>query len=147
MQLQFRKMTFNDIDDVMFIELEAYPFPWTHGIFKDCIKSKYECWVVEERGQLVGYMVFTVGAGESHLLNVCVEGSYRRQGIAKILLKRLYQAAFDLGAEAVFLEVRPSNVSAVDLYRAEGFEQISVRKGYYPGQPHREDALIFRRPL
>ncbi|HET8706899.1 MAG TPA: ribosomal protein S18-alanine N-acetyltransferase, partial [Pseudomonadales bacterium] len=114
---------------------------------RDCLKSQYECWLLEERGQIAGYIVFSIGAGESHLLNVCVESSYRRQGIAKILLKKLYSVAFDQGAEAVFLEVRPSNEGAVDLYRSEGFEQIGVRKGYYPGQPHREDAWIFRRPL
>lgn len=147
MKLQFRKMTFNDIDEIMMIELEAYPYPWSHGIFKDCIKSKYECWLVEGRGEIAGYIVFSIGAGESHLLNVCVENSYRRQGVAKILLNKLYQAAVELGAEVVFLEVRPSNVSAIELYRAEGFEQIAVRKNYYPGQPRREDALIFRRPL
>jgi len=147
MNLQFRKMTLNDVDEVMQIELDAYPFPWTHGIFKDCLRSGYECWVVEERGYIAGYMVFSIGAGESHLLNVCVEDSYRRQGLGKILLRKLYQLAFGQGAEAVFLEVRPSNVSALELYKAEGFEQIGVRKGYYPGQPHREDAWIFRREL
>ncbi|AHE97512.1 ribosomal protein S18-alanine N-acetyltransferase [Thioalkalivibrio paradoxus] len=138
-----RPMRPEDIDRVMEIERRAYPFPWTEGIFRDCLRVGYDCRVLELDRDLVGHAVLTLAAGEAHLLNLSVDVRRQRQGLGRFLLRRLIADVRCRGGETVFLEVRPSNVAAVKLYRSEGFAHIGTRPRYYPGEQSREDAWVF----
>lgn len=140
--LQLRRMEDKDIAAVMSIESSSYEFPWTEGIFRDCIRVGYRCRVLEEGGEMVGYAVMSIGAGESHVLNICVRPDARGRGYGRILMNELLDQARALGAEMVFLEVRPSNDAARALYRKLGFNEVGARNGYYPTRGGREDALI-----
>ena len=71
-QPQLRPMRENDLDVILRIETEAYPYPWSRGIFGDCLRVGYSCWVMELNDSIVGYGVLTTGAGEAHVLNLCV---------------------------------------------------------------------------
>jgi len=136
-----------DLDTVMDIESHAYDFPWTQGIFRDCLRVGYCCWCYENDGLILGYGVMSVAAGESHILNITVRPESQRQGIGGKLMKHFLQLARRHDADTVMLEVRPSNVSAISLYEKMGFNEIGVRRNYYPADEGREDALLLALSL
>ena len=142
-----RPMRDEDVVAVMRVETLAYPFPWTEGIFRDCLRVGYCCWVAEWADDVAGYGVMSVAAGECHILNVCVHPDLRRQGLGRRMLRRLLALGRNHNADTAFLEVRGSNRSAVGLYAAEGFCEVGMRRGYYPAGEGREDAVIMARPL
>lgn len=142
-----RPMREHDLNQVLHVEREAYPFPWTPGIFRDCLRAGYCCWVVERTGEIDAYGIMQVAAGESHILNLCVRESCQRQGLGKVLLSQLLTVAIDHRADTALLEVRPSNVVARNLYAALDFHEVGVRRNYYPSEGGREDALILARSL
>ena len=144
---EFRPMREEDLDAVMEIEQAVYPSPWTVGIFRDCMRVGYYCQVLERNGLLEAYGALSHGAGEAHILNICVHPKSQRQGLGRIMLQNLIDAAKRLSAEIVLLEVRPSNKVAVNLYLSMGFNEAGCRKDYYPGEKGREDALIFAMNL
>jgi len=136
-----------DLDAVMEIESRAYDFPWTQGIFRDCLRVGYCCWCYEIDGLIQGYGVMSVAAGESHILNISVRPESQRQGIGSKLMKRFMQLARRHDADTVMLEVRPSNKLAIKLYEKLGFNEIGVRRNYYPAHQGREDALLLALSL
>ena len=135
-------MRAGDLEAISRIELTAYPHPWTYGIFRDCLASGYECWVLERAGELIGYGVLSVAGGEAHILNICVAPAEQGCGHGRRVLARLLDLARWHRAERVFLEVRPSNTSAIALYDRAGFNEIGRRPNYYPGKRGREDAVV-----
>lgn len=145
--LSMRPMTVADIGDVMAMEVRAYPFPWTAGIFSDCLRSGYACWLLEEQGGLLGYGVLSVAAGEAHLLNLCIGTQAQGQGLGAHLLRKMIELARWHHAQRVFLEVRPSNPAALALYERAGFNEIGRRPNYYPTRGGREDALVLALEL
>lgn len=142
-----REMTHADVHAVARVEVDSYTFPWSEGIFRDCLRAGYFCCVAELAGVCVGYGVMSAGAGEAHVLNLCVGEAQRRCGIGGALLERLTEFAFGYGVREIFLEVRPSNPGAIRLYQSQGFAQIGVRKGYYQAVGGREDAVVLRKRL
>jgi [ribosomal protein S18]-alanine N-acetyltransferase len=139
----FSPMAEPDLDAVLRIERAIYEFPWTRGNFRDSLRAGYSCRAARAEGELVGYAVMMLAAGEAHLLNLSVAAGRQGRGHGRALLGHLLAVARDHGARVLFLEVRPSNGAAQRLYAAFGFEQIGVRRGYYPAHGGREDALVF----
>ena len=146
-QVQLRPMAEEDLARVSAVERESYSFPWSEGIFRDCLRVGYVCRVVEIGFDLVGYGVMSTGAGEAHILNLCVRETMRGRGIGRTLLRQLLDLAVEAGVEDAFLEVRPSNLAAIRLYQSLGFVQVGVRKGYYQAAGGREDATVLRLNL
>jgi ribosomal-protein-alanine N-acetyltransferase len=146
-ELWVRPMALQDLDDVMRVELAMYPFPWTQRIFEDCLRVGYRCHVGEVEGAFAGYGVMSVGAGEAHILNLCVAGEFQRRGLGREILSHLLDEADALEVKDVFLEVRPSNTGAVALYEQMGFHQVGLRKNYYPTVGGHEDAIIYATSL
>jgi [ribosomal protein S18]-alanine N-acetyltransferase len=137
-----RVMREDDLEQVMAIERRAYPFPWTAGIFRDCLRAGYPAWVLQDGGAIIGYGVLSLAAGEAHVLNICIAPEVQRGGHGRRLLRALLRIAQGHGAERVFLEVRPSNPHAIALYQDEGFNEIGRRPRYYPARSGREDAIV-----
>ena len=146
-ELVIRPMRSSDVADVVAIERSAYQFPWSEGIFRDCLRVGYLCRVVTISRQLMAYAVMSFGAGEAHILNLCVAEAHRRRGVGQQLLLALLERAGAAGMREAFLEVRPSNVAAIRLYLALGFEQVGMRRGYYQAVNGREDAAVLKRVL
>jgi [ribosomal protein S18]-alanine N-acetyltransferase len=142
-----RPMREADLPAVHALEQRAYPYPWTRGIFVDCLRAGYECWVMESDGALLGYAVLSVAAGEAHVLNVCVAPERQGEGLGRRMLQRLVELARWHRAERVFLEVRPSNPVAIALYDSAGFNEIGRRPKYYPAKGGREDAVVMAMEL
>jgi ribosomal-protein-alanine N-acetyltransferase len=137
-----RAMQLDDLDTVVALETEAYEFPWTFGIFRDCLRAGYECWVLAQSDAVIGYSILSVAAAEAHLLNVCIAPSEQGSGHGTRLVRRMIDLARWHHAERMFLEVRPSNVHAIALYDHIGFNEIGRRPNYYPAKRGREDAIV-----
>lgn len=142
-----RAMQESDLDAIMRIETQAYSFPWSRAIFRDCILAGYLARVLEEQGILYGYSVVSVAAQEAHLLNICVAPKSQAVGYGRTLLLAMIRLAQQFGAQQLFLEVRPSNLRAIALYQKAGFHEIGRRTGYYPTPLGREDALVMAMDL
>jgi ribosomal-protein-alanine N-acetyltransferase len=140
--LEMRAMRREDLPRVSELENDSYDFPWTLGIFGDCLRAGHPSWVLCMGGKIIGYGILSVGAGEAHVLNVCIDPEQRGQGFGRHLMKRLLDIARWNGAERVFLEVRPSNPNAQTLYESMGFHEIGRRPRYYPAHNGREDAIV-----
>ena len=137
-----RPMLETDLDAVFSIEEQSYDFPWTRGIFHDCLHVGYSCWVYEENDDVLAYGVMSTGGGEAHILTVVVKEGARGRKLGRQMMQHLLNTASKHKVETVLLEVRPSNTIAVNLYEKLGFSEIGVRKDYYPDAKGREDALI-----
>ena len=138
----YRPMQEADLDAIMAIEPKIYSHPWSRGNFADSLKSGYSCWVVELDGELIGYGALMVVLDEAHLLNISIAKPFQGRGFGRGLLEHFIEVARRHGGKMMFLEVRPSNTSAIALYESMGFNEFSVRKGYYPAHNGREDAVL-----
>src|SRR5438105_11027930 len=106
-EVVIRPMRATDVAEVVDIERSSYQFPWSEGIFRDCLRVGYICRVVTINDAIIGYGVMSVGAGESHVLNLCISETYRCRGVGKRLLTYLIDRGAAYGMSAVLLEVRP----------------------------------------
>jgi [ribosomal protein S18]-alanine N-acetyltransferase len=146
-EVLIRPMMEIDLAEVAAVEQHSYAFPWSENIFRDCLRVGYTCRALDLAGQVIGYGVMSVGAGEAHILNVCVRDEFRNLGFGRRLLEHLLERAAAAGVAEAFLEVRPSNLAAIRLYQRLGFEQIGIRRGYYQAPDGREDAIVLKRDL
>jgi ribosomal-protein-alanine N-acetyltransferase len=146
-----RPMTEADLPQIHQIEQASYDYPWSVGNFIDSLHAGYSMWVREARvhdgDAVIGYYVLMAAAGEAHLLNLTIAPDWRRRGLGRALLDHSLARACDQQADSLFLEVRTSNLAAINLYRSQGFADLAVRRDYYPGRDGREDALIMKKEL
>ena len=136
-----------DINRVVAIEEESNPVPWTIKNFKDCIEKGYYSLVLKEDIKVIGFAILSVSTEESHLLNIGLTSLKRGRGLGRELLEKMIMAAEVMGSKKIFLEVRISNVIAIDLYKASGFKEIGLRKKYYRLKEGREDAILMSKSL
>jgi ribosomal-protein-alanine N-acetyltransferase len=146
-EVHLRPMMEFDLAEIASIEQRSYAFPWSENIFRDCLRVGYTCRALDLAGQIIGYGVMSIGAGEAHILNVCVRDEFRSVGFGRRLLEHLLERAAAGGVGEAFLEVRPSNLAAIRLYHHLGFEQIGIRRGYYQAPDGREDAIVLKLEL
>jgi ribosomal-protein-alanine N-acetyltransferase len=146
-RLQFRPMQMADLDAIMAIEPTIYPYPWSRGNFSDSLDAGYSGWVYEEDGRIIGYAVLMLVLDEAHLLNISIAKNHQGRGLGRVLLEYMMQIARGHGAANIFLEVRPSNQAAIHLYESTGFNEMAIRRGYYPAANGREDAVLMGMAL
>ena len=147
MSSEVRRMQLADLPDVLRNERLGYTHPWTEGIFRDCLRNGQECWLLMSSNLNVGHGILSIAAGESHLLNVCVHPDFQGHGFGRILVEHVLERARAGKASTIFLEVRPSNVAACELYDKLGFNEVGIRENYYPSKVGREDALVLAKEL
>ncbi len=140
-------MTPAALDAVIRIENHTYAFPWTRQNFADSLAAGYVCTTMRVAQPLAGYVVLMNAVDDLHILNITVDASFRGRGLSRVLLEHAAQVADESGCTALLLEVRPSNEHARRVYEHLGFVRIGIRRGYYPGEHGREDALVMRKPL
>ena len=146
-EVEFRPMREADLDEVLSIEREAYEFPWSREIFRDCLRVGYRCRVLELDGAVGAYGMLQIANGKSRLLNLCVRRRLQRRGLGRRLLALLVDLARFHRTRSVVLEVRPSNTAARRLYDSMGFTEVGVSRGYYPARTGREDAMLLALAL
>ena len=143
--LEIRRLTYSDLPQVIAIERRAFPTPWSLSMFVlELSKPSGICLAAVERGRLRGYLVCSRYDTVWHLMNVAVDPSLRRQGIASTLMTHLFETA-DRPHEQYTLEVRESNEAAIAMYERFGFRSAGHRRAYY--HDNREDALIMWRTV
>ncbi len=141
-------MGVQDLDEVVAIEQDVYPHPWTRGNFLDSLSARYSAWTLRDgANELIAYGIFMMALDEVHLLNLSVARDFQRRGYGWQMLEWSAQRAREYGALTMLLEGRPSNTAALRLYQRYGFERIGVRRGYSPAGGEREDALVLRIAL
>lgn len=136
-----------DMPAVQRIEQAGHIFPWSERVFQDCIQSGYYLDGAFDGQALQGFSVVMPILNEWHLLNLCVDPKRQRRGIGRLLLEYMIEQAGKAEVNSLWLEVREGNAAARQLYAAYGFEQVGVRKAYYPAKQGREDALVLTRTL
>lgn len=139
-----RRLSQDDVDRVYEIEKLAYPFPWSRGLFVDCLHAGYAFFGLQIGKDLAGYTIFNWAVGEAHLLNLCIHPDWQRRGYGSLLLEYTINHVVRQGNKAMFLEVRTSNTHAARLYKARGFKVIGNRRSYYQAGDGREDAIVMR---
>ena len=139
---QLRPMREDDLDAVMQIEPTIYSHPWTRGNFSDSLNSGYSAWVLEQDNKMIGYALLMLVMDEAHLLNLSIAKPQQKLGLGRYLLEHMLNIAKTHKVTNMFLEVRPSNISAIALYENMGFSEMAVRRGYYPAKEGREDAVL-----
>jgi ribosomal-protein-alanine N-acetyltransferase len=142
-----REMTHDDLAMVSDIERRSYEFPWSHGVFRDCLLAGYQTIVLLRGDRVAGYGVLSVAAGEAHILNICVDPEHRSRGYGEKLIDEMLYRARAASVRQIFLEVRPSNERALALYRKKGFHQVANRPAYYQANRGREDAAVLAKKL
>jgi len=144
--VRFEFFTAEVLDDLMRIELEAYPEPWTRGMFQDELRSRCSrFFVAYQDAEVIGYGGFWLILDEAHITSVTIRRSDRGKGWGRKLFVFLLEQALQEGARTATLEVRQSNEPARALYRSLGFSEVGIRKGYYPRSG--EDAVVMMREL
>ncbi len=140
-------MQHEDLMHVSDIERRSYDFPWSHGVFRDCLLAGYQCIVLEREGDVAGYAILSVAAGEAHILNLCIDPALRSHCYGVRLLDDILFRARTSSVREIFLEVRPSNANALALYKKKGFYQVANRPAYYQADDGREDAAVLAKKL
>ncbi|MFA9284113.1 MAG: ribosomal protein S18-alanine N-acetyltransferase [Comamonas sp.] len=144
-QLRWSALRADDLDALLAVENQCYSHPWTRGNFIDSMAMGYAMQLLWADEALIGYFVAMQGVDELHLLNITVNPQHQRQGWAKVLLEQLRSWAVSARAQAIWLEVRISNLRAQQIYLQFGFESVGLRKRYYPvSHVEREDAMVMR---
>jgi ribosomal-protein-alanine N-acetyltransferase len=145
--VRLRGMREDDLDEVLAIERDCFPSPWTRENFLYEIRLNRAAanWVLEQGDVIAGYACVWFLGPELKINNFAVRGDRRRQGLGDRLLRALLSRARELGCRTAQLEVRPSNRSARALYRKHGFVEVGRRKNYY--QLEGEDALLLERVI
>ena len=135
-----------DLPEVVALEAAVQSFPWTSKNFDDALAAGYSAWVLRKDGELVGFCIAMLAPDLAHILVIAVARFCQGQGFGRQLLDQAARSARQHGAEGLLLEVRPSNIQALDFYAHQGFSQIGVRRDYYPaGRGQREDALVLKK--
>ena len=142
-----RVMVHEDLKQTSDIERRSYDFPWSHGVFRDCLLAGYNCIVIERVDLVVGYAILSIAAGEAHILNLCVDPNYRHLRYGERLLDEVLLRARRADVKQIFLEVRPSNTAALALYKKKDFHQVTQRPAYYQAKDGREDAAVLCKVL
>ena len=146
-RIELLPMQRRDLDEVLTIENEVFPYPWTRGNFTDSLDSGYSAWISRVDGVVSGYFVLMSSLDEVHLLTIGVAVRCQKQGLGARLLRHAMALGQATGAKRLLLEVRRSNEAALGLYTHFGFRLVGERKRYYPTDGGREDALVFEREL
>jgi [ribosomal protein S18]-alanine N-acetyltransferase len=143
-----RTMTPENIDAVMAIEQVAYSHPWSRGNFRDSLNPLFDAHCLWLGDELLGYFLAMHGFEEMHLLNITVAPARQGQGWAHMMLDALSLISRNVGAQTLWLEVRQSNVRALQVYERYGFVRVGLRKDYYPAdRQQREHAVVMSLKL
>lgn len=141
-----RPMAATDVPAVAAIEASVQEFPWTAGNFADGLKAGYSGWVAHRHGKVIGFSMTLFAPDLAHLLVLAVSPEAQGEGVGSALIRHCEKEAIARSLPALLLEVRPSNAQALSFYRRHGFQQIAVRKEYYPATGgQRENALVMRK--
>lgn len=136
-----------DLDAVYAVEQAAYEYPWSFKNLQNCLNTGYNCWIWRLNTQVIGHGIMLIGGGECSILNLCTHPAYQKRGLGQQMLLHLLNIGREQRADTAFLEVRKSNITALRLYQRVGFNEIGIRRDYYPHSKGRMDAIVLAKTL
>uniref|UniRef100_A0A182T1A1 N-acetyltransferase domain-containing protein n=1 Tax=Anopheles maculatus TaxID=74869 RepID=A0A182T1A1_9DIPT len=136
-----------DLATAFKIEQASHAFPWTEATFASNQGERYLNLKLENAGQMAGFAITQIVLDEATLFNLAIHPSWQRRGLGRTLLAALIAQLEARGVVTLWLEVRASNRGAIALYEALGFNEVTVRRNYYPAAHGREDAIVMALPL
>ena len=147
--ISFNKFTSVEIPSVLSIEERNSDYPWSQLQFISSIENSNNlCYCLNLKGKTIGYLIAMLAGDTADILNIGIDSDFKRQGHSTALLNHLIEELSKRDIGEILLEVRAGNKSAIQFYKRQGFEEISVRKNYYTknskSQSHREDGIIMR---
>ena len=135
-----------DLAGLLAVERACFSDPWSPAAIAEAIQSETSvAMVAESAGRILGFALARTSGPEAEILDLAVSPEFRRQGLARRLLRAVRDTARDAGVEEIFLEVRESNRAAISLYQGEGYRPVGMRHRYYRNPP--ENALVLRVAL
>jgi ribosomal-protein-alanine N-acetyltransferase len=135
------KFTDRFLVDVLLIENESFADPWTKEMFLESAKDIYTTFnVIIEGDKVAGYYIYSITIDEINIYIIAVHSNFRRRGYGCEMMKDIIEKSIKAKVRKIFLEVRKSNIAAINMYKSFGFELVSIRKNYY--SDNREDALV-----
>ena len=140
--LQIKQLKETDVDSMMFIEQACHSHPKTKKNMQSCFSGRYFSKGLYCSDEVAGFYMAEMAGPDFTLMDICVSPNFQGKGYAKLLLENLLEEAKTLSAESIFLEVRVSNLSAISLYEQYGFNEMGIRKDYYPADNGREDGKL-----
>ncbi|EPG4961066.1 TPA: ribosomal protein S18-alanine N-acetyltransferase [Citrobacter amalonaticus] len=137
----------SDLPAAFQIEKRAHAFPWSEHTFASNQGERYLNYQLTVEGRMAAFAITQVVLDEATLFNIAVDPDFQRRGIGKALLEHLIDELEKRGVLTLWLEVRSSNVAAIALYESLGFNEVTIRRNYYPTADGREDAIIMALPI
>ncbi|KPJ67819.1 MAG: hypothetical protein AMJ43_02340 [Coxiella sp. DG_40] len=144
--LFIRPFSNSDLPVILHIERITQLTPWSERDFKESLQHGI-CRVLLKNNEIIGFIVFSLQTSECEILNLCIKPEHQNQGYGFKLLQQALQHAKCHNTDIVFLEVRCSNKAAINLYHKAGFNELDIKKAYYPFKNKHEDAIIFALDL
>ena len=142
--ISFELMNDSHIATVAQLERENFSMPWSENVLSAELRNPLALWLVAvEDGNVIAYVGAQIVPDEADMMNIAVRADHRRKGIARSLILELLAQLKTKGVRSLSLEVRASNLAAIELYNGLGFMQVGRRPGYY--KMPKEDALILRK--
>lgn len=141
-------MVESDISEVASIEQHANAFPWSRKHFESSLKAGHHAWVLcNDQNQIIGFTIVQQILDETHLLNICVKPTVQGRGYGQEILNHVIEFSNSISSTIILLEVRRTNFRAQQLYLNSGFNEMAVRKDYYPSENGFEDAILMAMDL
>ena len=140
-------LTPNDLPQAFAIEQRSHAFPWTEKTLASNQGERYLNYRLMVDDTLAAFAITQVVLDEATLFNIAVDPAFQRRGFGRQLLLHLIDALLQRDVLTLWLEVRASNQAAIQLYESLEFNQVSLRRNYYPTATGREDAIIMALTL
>ncbi|WP_419236322.1 ribosomal protein S18-alanine N-acetyltransferase [Serratia fonticola] len=140
-------LTAADLATAFTIEQASHAFPWTEATLASNQGERYLNLKLEAEGQMAGFAITQIVLDEATLFNIAIHPSWQRRGFGRTLLTAVIEQLAARGVVTLWLEVRASNRGAIALYEDLGFNEVTVRRNYYPAASGREDAIVMALPL
>ena len=139
---QITSLSESDVAVMMAIENSCHSHPMSQKNMLSCFGTRYFNYGLYQADSLIGFYLAEMAGPDFTLMDICIAPEYQGQGYAQQLLQHLIDQATMRNAESLFLEVRASNTAAIKLYEKCGFNEMGIRKNYYPAAQGREDAKL-----
>ncbi len=136
-----------DLAQAWAIEQRSHAFPWSEKTFASNQGERYLNFRLNVDDEMAAFAITQVVLDEATLFNIAVDPAWQRRGFGRQLLTHLIGELEQRDVLTLWLEVRASNVAAIALYESLGFNEVTVRRNYYPTTDGREDAIIMALPL
>ena len=133
-------MGLKDLEEAYKIELEVNPSPWKYETFLSSFEVGHKGLICKNDNQMIGFIIFSPITPEAHILSISVRNEMQSKGIGTLLLKSMLDQCKVMNYKKIFLEVRVSNVKAINFYEKFGFSKDAIRNNYYTDNS--EDALL-----